>query len=259
MLQGGQEVIIGAVTDPSFGKLVAFGLGGVLVEVLKDATFRLAPASKDDALSMLDGIAAAEMLKGVRGAAAGRSRSARDDDPARVASSCTTSRRSASSISIRCSRPTRARSPPTCGSSSTRSRRRRAIRPSHDDIVRVDEPDHEAGCRRGDRRVRRSRQDRQLGDEEPDQRRLPGQALSDPPEGRRDHGPQGLQERQGRAGRHRRRGVRDSGEVRRAGARRSRREEDSRRGADSVGLRGNGQRRRPEGDPGRSAASTTCA
>src|SRR5216683_6453678 len=44
MLAGGQEVIIGAVTDPSFGKLVAFGLGGILVEVLKDITFRLAPA-----------------------------------------------------------------------------------------------------------------------------------------------------------------------------------------------------------------------
>ena len=68
MLKGGQEVIIGAVTDNSFGKLVAFGLGGVLVEVLKDITFRLAPATRDDALSMLDGIQAAEMLKGVRGA-----------------------------------------------------------------------------------------------------------------------------------------------------------------------------------------------
>ena len=67
MLAGGQEVIIGAVTDPVFGKLVAFGLGGVLVEVLKDITFRLAPATKDDALSMLDGIAAAQILKGVRG------------------------------------------------------------------------------------------------------------------------------------------------------------------------------------------------
>src|SRR5690606_14470717 len=67
MLTGGQEVIIGAVTDGSFGKLVAFGLGGVLVEVLKDITFRLAPATRDDALSMLDGIQAAEMLKGVRG------------------------------------------------------------------------------------------------------------------------------------------------------------------------------------------------
>src|SRR6195256_6458466 len=67
MLLGGQEVIIGAVTDPSFGKLVAFGLGGILVEGLKDITFRLAPATKDDALSMLDGIQAHEMLKGVRG------------------------------------------------------------------------------------------------------------------------------------------------------------------------------------------------
>src|SRR6266849_2385821 len=68
MLLGGQEVIIGAVTDPSFGKLVAFGLGGILVEVLKDITFRLAPATNEDALSMLDGIAAAEILRGVRGA-----------------------------------------------------------------------------------------------------------------------------------------------------------------------------------------------
>ncbi|MGO4339919.1 acetate--CoA ligase family protein [Labrys sp. KB_33_2] len=67
MLRSGQEVIIGAVTDDSFGKLVAFGLGGVLVEVLKDITFRLAPIDRDEALSMLDGIQAAEMLKGVRG------------------------------------------------------------------------------------------------------------------------------------------------------------------------------------------------
>src|SRR6201982_1935682 len=67
MLAGGTEVIVGSITDASFGKLVAFGLGGVLVEVLKDITFRLAPASKDDALSMLDGIQAHDMLKGVRG------------------------------------------------------------------------------------------------------------------------------------------------------------------------------------------------
>jgi acetyl coenzyme A synthetase (ADP forming)-like protein len=67
MIKGGQEVIIGAVTDPSFGKLIAFGLGGVLVEVLKDVTFRLAPATQEDAMSMLDGIQAAPILKGVRG------------------------------------------------------------------------------------------------------------------------------------------------------------------------------------------------
>jgi acetyl coenzyme A synthetase (ADP forming)-like protein len=68
MLNGGQEVMVGAVTDPSFGKMIAFGLGGVLVEVMKDITFRLAPVGKKDALSMLDSIASAEILRGVRGA-----------------------------------------------------------------------------------------------------------------------------------------------------------------------------------------------
>ena len=67
MLAGGIEVIVGAITDNSFGKLVAFGLGGVLVEVLKDVTFRLAPATKSDAMSMINGIQAHEMLDGVRG------------------------------------------------------------------------------------------------------------------------------------------------------------------------------------------------
>ncbi|WP_314174301.1 acetate--CoA ligase family protein [Streptomyces winkii] len=67
MAKPGQEVLVGTVTDPTFGKVVAFGLGGVLVEVLKDVTFRLAPATREEAESMLDGIKAAEVLKGVRG------------------------------------------------------------------------------------------------------------------------------------------------------------------------------------------------
>jgi acetyl coenzyme A synthetase (ADP forming)-like protein len=67
MLSGGQEVIIGATTDPTFGKVIIFGLGGVLVEVLKDVTFRLAPVDHATAISMLDGIKAAEILRGVRG------------------------------------------------------------------------------------------------------------------------------------------------------------------------------------------------
>src|SRR6201986_5502347 len=67
MLAGGTAGIVGSSTDGSFDKLVAFGLGGVLVEILKDITFRLAPATKQDALSMLDGIQAHEMLRGVRG------------------------------------------------------------------------------------------------------------------------------------------------------------------------------------------------
>ncbi|MEV4626938.1 acetate--CoA ligase family protein [Micromonospora sp. NPDC049523] len=68
LLTSGHEVIVGTVTDETFGKVVAFGLGGVLVEVLKDVTFRLAPADHETALSMIDGIAAAEILRGVRGA-----------------------------------------------------------------------------------------------------------------------------------------------------------------------------------------------
>jgi acyl-CoA synthetase (NDP forming) len=70
MVSGAHEVIIGSVTDPSFGKLVAFGMGGVLVEVFKDVTFRLAPVSREEAISMISGIGAAEILRGVRGAAA---------------------------------------------------------------------------------------------------------------------------------------------------------------------------------------------
>ena len=67
MLKGSQEVMIGAVTDPSFGKMIAFGLGGVLVEVMKDITFRMTPVSKKEAFGMLDSISAAEVLRGVRG------------------------------------------------------------------------------------------------------------------------------------------------------------------------------------------------
>ncbi len=69
MLLAGQEVIVGATTDPSFGKLVAFGLGGVLVEILQDVTFRLAPTTRQEALSMLDDIRGAAILRGARGGA----------------------------------------------------------------------------------------------------------------------------------------------------------------------------------------------
>ena len=64
---GATETIIGAITDPSFGKLIAFGLGGILVEVLKDITFRLAPVTRPDAFALLDAIKAKEILNGVRG------------------------------------------------------------------------------------------------------------------------------------------------------------------------------------------------
>ena len=75
MLPEGQEVLIGAITDPTFGPVVTFGLGGILVEVLRDVTFRLAPTSTDDALAMVDGI---QHGRGAaRACAAGRASTAR--------------------------------------------------------------------------------------------------------------------------------------------------------------------------------------
>jgi acetyl coenzyme A synthetase (ADP forming)-like protein len=69
MLPAAPEVLVGTVRDPTFGPLVAFGLGGVQAEILNDVTFRLAPAGRVEALSMLDGIAGAAILSGFRGAA----------------------------------------------------------------------------------------------------------------------------------------------------------------------------------------------
>jgi acetyl coenzyme A synthetase (ADP forming)-like protein len=70
MAAPGVELIVGGSTDPTFGKLVAFGIGGVLVELLSDLTFRLAPATIDEAGSMLGAIRNQQVLEGVRGAEA---------------------------------------------------------------------------------------------------------------------------------------------------------------------------------------------
>ncbi len=66
-IPSGQELIVGATTDAVFGELVAFGLGGIMVEVLEDVTFRLAPTTHDDALNMLNEIKGSAILDGVRG------------------------------------------------------------------------------------------------------------------------------------------------------------------------------------------------
>ncbi|MEP7324963.1 MAG: acetate--CoA ligase family protein [Gemmatimonadota bacterium] len=67
MLQGGRELIAGVVRDPSFGALVMFGLGGVLVEVLRDVVFRVAPIHRADAADMLRGIRGSRILDSIRG------------------------------------------------------------------------------------------------------------------------------------------------------------------------------------------------
>ena len=64
----GVEVILGATRDPKFGPLIMFGLGGIMVEVMKDVTFRLAPMWESSARNMIKQIKAHEVLEGVRGA-----------------------------------------------------------------------------------------------------------------------------------------------------------------------------------------------
>ncbi len=69
MAPSGQEVILGMQRDPQFGPVLMFGLGGTLVEVLKDVAFRLAPISVADAYGMVMETAAGRILQGVRGMA----------------------------------------------------------------------------------------------------------------------------------------------------------------------------------------------
>ncbi|MBN1428092.1 MAG: acetate--CoA ligase family protein [Anaerolineae bacterium] len=67
MTQQGLEVLVGMNRDPQFGPLVTFALGGIYVEILKDATFRIAPFSRDEAHQMLGELRARALLDGVRG------------------------------------------------------------------------------------------------------------------------------------------------------------------------------------------------
>jgi acetyl-CoA synthetase (ADP-forming) len=60
------EVIVGSVKDPTFGQTVMFGLGGIFVEMLKDVTFRVAPLTEQEALSMITELKAYSLLKGYR-------------------------------------------------------------------------------------------------------------------------------------------------------------------------------------------------
>ena len=149
-------------------------------------TFRLAPTSADDALAMVDGIRAAEVLRGVRGRPGVDREALADDDRARLASWSPTSPRSPRSTSTRCSRS-------EDGAIAVDARfvvafdaaDERPPRYSEEEILEVDEP-ADAAARRSPSigASERGGQDRQLGDEEPRQRRLRGRDLPGQPEGR---------------------------------------------------------------------------
>jgi acetate---CoA ligase (ADP-forming) len=70
MIAGGIETIIGVADDPLFGPLIAFGLGGIHVEVLGDVRFRVAPLTDRDADELLHEIRGFPLLQGFRGHAA---------------------------------------------------------------------------------------------------------------------------------------------------------------------------------------------
>ncbi|MEZ5845038.1 MAG: acetate--CoA ligase family protein [Hyphomicrobiaceae bacterium] len=70
MAAKGVEVVVGAVHDARFGPCVMVGLGGIMVEVVGDVAFRVAPITADDARAMLDELAGTRLLDGHRGAPA---------------------------------------------------------------------------------------------------------------------------------------------------------------------------------------------
>jgi acyl-CoA synthetase (NDP forming) len=67
MAPSGVEIIIGMIKDPQFGPAIMFGMGGFLVEVLRDVSFRLIPVMPIDAAEMIREIKGFPLLKGYRG------------------------------------------------------------------------------------------------------------------------------------------------------------------------------------------------
>ena len=66
-VRGGIEALVGVTTDATFGPLLVCGLGGVLVELVRDVAFRLPPVSDIDAREMLSRLRAGRLLDGYRG------------------------------------------------------------------------------------------------------------------------------------------------------------------------------------------------
>jgi acyl-CoA synthetase (NDP forming) len=68
MAEPGVELALGLINDPQFGPVVMVGAGGVLVELLRDARYGLAPFGPKTARRLLDGLSVRPVLDGVRGA-----------------------------------------------------------------------------------------------------------------------------------------------------------------------------------------------
>ena len=60
-------IITGLKKDPTFGHVIAFGVGGIFTEIIKDVVFRVCPISKKDAIEMIKEIKAYKILEGTRG------------------------------------------------------------------------------------------------------------------------------------------------------------------------------------------------
>ena len=67
MVKGNREMVCGIATDPQYGPMMMFGLGGVFIEVMKDVTFRIAPLTDNDAIDMIKSVKAYKLLEGARG------------------------------------------------------------------------------------------------------------------------------------------------------------------------------------------------
>jgi acyl-CoA synthetase (NDP forming) len=67
MVTGGTEVMVGMTHDPLFGPLLAFGLGGIHVEILGDVCFRITPLTDQDARDMVCSIRGYRLFEGYRG------------------------------------------------------------------------------------------------------------------------------------------------------------------------------------------------
>jgi acyl-CoA synthetase (NDP forming) len=67
MRDGGIELLVGVVTDPAWGQVLAVGLGGVWVEILRDTALRVLPVGRDQVLQSLRGLRGARLFDGPRG------------------------------------------------------------------------------------------------------------------------------------------------------------------------------------------------